>query len=97
MLTNLIMLGGVAVALMAALYFLPVLQPVLKWFGDNTPVLLDVVKEAVSDIMDNAKTLVFVLACVAASYTFGFYSSYDVHKEQVVKELRKDFKFIPRR
>lgn len=95
--TWLLGIGGGAIAGLLALYLVPSAKPIVDWFGENIPKALNVLKEGISDIVDNGATILTVLALVLGSYMYGNYNGKVTGAEQIVKELRKDYTFVPRK
>ena len=90
-------LGGGVVTALLALYLIPAAQPLLKWVGDNLPLLLEKIKEGMSDIMDSATTIVLVLAMLFMSYHYGRFEGARAGKEVLIKELRDGYQFVPKK
>ena len=92
--------GGKPVADIAS----AILTPLSKFAGETLVKIgnafVDIISAGLNDIFDNTKTIITVAIITACCYGFTYYKFTYGDKsscEQVIKELRKDFKFIPRR
>lgn len=95
--TWLLSIGGGAVAAIAALYFIPALQPIVKWSGETLPKLGEYLKEGIANIFDKAPSIVVLLSLIFGAYTYGTYSNKEYWKDKAIKELRQDYTFVKKR
>lgn len=75
-----------------ALYAMPVVREIMGF----TKMALEHFRKGTEDIIDNGSTIFTVLALCLMSFLYGQYSKPCPSKEQAIKELRKDYKFIRR-
>jgi len=77
-----------------------VISPLLKWAVEMFAGFLSVLVEGLKDMLDNWKSIVFVATLSALSgAAVAIHNHTEVPKkcEKIIKELRKDYKFVPRK
>jgi hypothetical protein len=82
------------VAAVAAIYLLPSAKPVLDWLGTNVPKLLDRAWNGLDDILDNANTLLLVLALMLGSFMYGKHTTYQSAHDSIWKDIRANYTLL---
>lgn len=88
--------GGLSSIMAALSSIIQSLSPLVRGVADSIVVLGATIWEGVVDILDNWKTIITVaLMCFASGYYSHHY--YGSSCKQQIENLRKDYKFIPRK
>lgn len=93
-------MGG-AIVLLAGSYLFPAagafLKPVFEALGKLGGWLIDTLQEGGKYVLKSAPALILIAFLSFVAYNVGLVRGITKYKEQVISDLHKDYKFIPKK